>query len=134
MSGIKFNSDMYEYQRCLRVAGGRFDIPFGVDEFMPAGLACGATSAVGSTYNYAAPLYLQMMESFKRGDHADVAACMDKVIGIIRVLVEYGGVAAGKVAMQLHDIDAGDPRRPLRPMTQAQKQDALDKFRKANFI
>ncbi|MGN5173691.1 dihydrodipicolinate synthase family protein [Aeromonas sp. 102P] len=135
LSGIKFNSsDMYEYQRCLRVAGGRFDIPFGVDEFMPAGLACGATSAVGSTYNYAAPLYLQMMESFKRGDHADVAACMDKVIGIIRVLVEYGGVAAGKVAMQLHDIDAGDPRRPLRPMTQAQKQDALDKFRKANFI
>ena len=34
---------------------------------------------------------------------------MDKVIAIIRVLVEYGGVAAGKVAMQLHGIDVGDP-------------------------
>ncbi|AKM48520.1 4-hydroxy-tetrahydrodipicolinate synthase/N-acetylneuraminate lyase [Edwardsiella anguillarum] len=135
LSGMKFNaSDMYEYQRCLRVENGRFDIPFGVDEFMPAGLACGATSAVGSTYNYAAPLYLRLMESFHRGDMQDVARCMDKVIAIIRVLVEYGGVAAGKVAMQLHGIDVGDPRRPLRPMTTQQKADALAKFRAAEFL
>nr|UCQ32136.1 dihydrodipicolinate synthase family protein [Edwardsiella piscicida] len=135
LSGMKFNaSDMYEYQRCLRVENGRFDIPFGVDEFMPAGLACGATSAVGSTYNYAAPLYLRLMESFRRGDMQDVARCMDKVIAIIRVLVEYGGVAAGKVAMQLHGIDVGDPRRPSRPMTAQQKADALAKFRAAEFL
>ncbi|ARD40591.1 N-acetylneuraminate lyase [Edwardsiella ictaluri] len=135
LSGMKFNaSDMYEYQRCLRVENGRFDIPFGVDEFMPAGLACGATSAVGSTYNYAAPLYLSLIESFRRGDMQDVAQCMDKVIAIIRVLVEYGGVAAGKVAMQLHGIDVGDPRRPLRPMTTQQKADALAKFRAAEFL
>lgn len=135
LSGMKFNaSDMYEYQRCLRVENGSFDIPFGVDEFMPAGLACGATSAVGSTYNYAAPLYLRLIESFRRGDMQDVAQCMDKVIAIIRVLVEYGGVAAGKVAMQLHGIDVGDPRRPLRPMTTQQKADALAKFRAAEFL
>ena len=114
LSGMKFNSaDMYEFQRCLRVNNRQFDIPFGVDEFLPAGLACGAVGAVGSTYNYAAPLYHRLIESFNRGDHQDVAACMDKVIAIIRILVQYGGVAAGKLAMQLHDIDVGDPRRPL---------------------
>lgn len=135
LSGMKFNSsDMYEYQRCLRVNNGRFDIPFGVDEFLPAGLACGAIGAVGSTYNYAAPLYHRLIDSFNQGNHADVAACMDKVIAIIRVLVQYGGVAAGKMAMQLHGIDVGDPRRPLRPMTAEQKQDALAKFRAAEFI
>ena len=43
LSGMKFNSaDMYEFQRCLRVNNRQFDIPFGVDEFLPAGLACGA--------------------------------------------------------------------------------------------
>ncbi|EEG86342.1 dihydrodipicolinate synthetase family [Proteus penneri ATCC 35198] len=63
LSGMKFNSpDMYEFQRCLRVDGGKYDVPFGVDEFIPAGLACGALSAVGSTYNYAAPLYLEIIE------------------------------------------------------------------------
>lgn len=135
LSGMKFNSsDMYEFQRCLRVNNGQFDIPFGVDEFLPAGLACGAIGAVGSTYNYAAPLYLRLIDSFNRGNHQDVAACMDKVIAIIRVLVQYGGVAAGKLAMQLHGIDVGDPRRPLRPMTAEQKQDALAKFRAAEFM
>lgn len=135
LAGMKFNSgDMYEYQRCLRVNNGQFDMPFGVDEFLPAGLACGAVGAVGSTYNYAAPLYLRLIESFKRGDQQDVALCMDKVIAIIRVLVQYGGVAAGKVAMQLYGIDVGDPRRPLRPMTQQQKQDALQAFRSADFL
>ena len=135
LSGMKFNSaDMYEFQRCLRVNNRQFDIPFGVDEFLPAGLACGAVGAVGSTYNYAAPLYHRLIESFNRGDHQDVAACMDKVIAIIRILVQYGGVAAGKLAMQLHDIDVGAPRRPLRPMTSEQKRVALEAFRAADFI
>lgn len=135
LTGMKFNSsDMYEYQRCLRVNNGQFDIPFGVDEFLPAGLACGAIGAVGSTYNYAAPLYQRLIASFNRGDMKDVAACMDKVIAIIRVLVQYGGVAAGKVAMQLHGIDAGNPRSPLRPMTAEQKKAALEAFAAADFI
>lgn len=135
LSGMKFNSpDMYEFQRCLRVDGGKYDIPFGVDEFIPAGLACGALSAVGSTYNYAAPLYLEIIDKFNNGDYKGIPACMDKVIAIIRVLVEYGGVAAGKVAMQLHGIDVGDPRRPLRPLTAAQKTDALTKFKAAGFL
>ena len=135
LSGMKFNSaDMYEFQRCLRVNNRQFDIPFGVDEFLPAGLACGAVGAVGSTYNYAAPLYHRLIESFNRGDHQDVAACMDKVIAIIRILVQYGGVAAGKLAMQLHGIDVGDPRRPLRPMASEQKRVALEAFRAADFI
>lgn len=135
LSGAKFNHvDLYEYQRCVRVANGKYDIPFGVDEFLPAGLAVGAVGAVGSTYNYAAPLYLEIIEAFNRGDQAKVTALMDKVIAIIRVLVEYGGVAAGKVAMQLHGIDAGNPRTPIRSLTDAQKADVLAKMRDAGFM
>ncbi|MGF1751109.1 dihydrodipicolinate synthase family protein [Vibrio cionasavignyae] len=135
LSGAKFNhSDLYEYQRCVRVAGGKFDVPFGVDEFLPAGLAVGAVSAVGSTYNYAAPLYLAIIEAFNRGDQAQVSALMDKVIAIIRVLVEYGGVAAGKAAMALHGIDVGDPRLPIRALTTTQKADVIAKMRDADFL
>lgn len=135
LSGAKFNNaDLYEYQRCIRVAGGKFDIPFGVDEFLPAGLAVGAVGAVGSTYNYAAPVYLEIIEAFNQGDIVKVLSLMDKVIALIRVLVEYGGVAAGKAAMQLHGIDAGDPRSPLRPLTSAQKADVLAKMRDADFL
>ncbi|EAQ51729.1 dihydrodipicolinate synthase family protein [Vibrio sp. MED222] len=135
LSGAKFNNvDLYEYQRCVRVANGKFDIPFGVDEFLPAGLAVGAVSAVGSTYNYAAPLYLKIIEAFNKGDQVQVVALMDKVIALIRVLVEYGGVAAGKAAMELHGIDAGNPRSPIRPLTAVQKADVVAKMRDADFL
>ncbi|MER0397145.1 N-acetylneuraminate lyase [Vibrio vulnificus] len=135
LSGAKFNNvDLYEYQRALRVANGKFDIPFGVDEFLPAGLAVGAIGAVGSTYNYAAPLYLKIIEAFNQGKHSEVQALMDKVIALIRVLVEYGGVAAGKAAMQLHSIDAGDPRLPIRALTAQQKADVVAKMRDADFL
>lgn len=133
--GLKFNcGDLYEYQRCLRACDGKFDIPFGVDEFLPGALAVGAIGAVGSTYNYAAPHFNQIIENFHNGKHADVITGMDNVISLIRVLVEYGGVAAGKAAMALHDIDAGDPRLPLKALTLEQKQDVVNKMRDADFI
>lgn len=135
LAGIKFNHmDLYEYQRCVRVCDGKFDIPFGVDEMLPAGLAVGAIGAVGSTYNYAAPLYLDLIDAYNCGDHETVAALMNKVIALIRVLVEYGGVAAGKAAMALHGIDLGDPRLPIRALTVEQKDDVVAKMRAAGFM
>ena len=135
LAGIKFNhSDLYEFQRCVRVCDGKFDIPFGVDEFLPGGLAVGAVGAVGSTYNYAAPLYLDIMDAFNKGDLATVNKLMDKVIALIRVLVEYGGVAAGKAAMKLHDIDVGAPRSPIRALNDTQIQDVLSKMEAADFM
>jgi len=119
---------------CTRVCGGKFDIPFGVDEFLPGGLAVGAIGAVGSTYNYAAPLYLDIIDAFNKGDQATVAALMDKVIGIIRPLVQYGGVAAGKAAMQLHGIDVGDPRLPIRALSATEKEEVVVKMKAAGFM
>jgi N-acetylneuraminate lyase len=135
LAGIKFNHvDLYEYQRCIRVCDGKFDIPFGVDEFLPGGLAVGAIGAVGSTYNYAAPLYVDIIEAFNNGDQATVSALMDKVIGIIRPLVQYGGVAAGKAAMQLHGIDVGDPRLPIRALSAKEKEEVVAKMKDAGFM
>ena len=135
LAGIKFNHvDLYEYQRCMRVCDGKYDLPFGVDEFLPGGLAVGAIGAVGSTYNYAAPLYLDIIEAFTKGDQERVTALMDKVIGIIRPLVQYGGVAAGKAAMLLHGIDVGNPRLPIRSLNDNEKDDVLAKMKAAGFL
>lgn len=135
LAGIKFNHvDLYEFQRCKRACDGKFDIPFGVDEFLPGGLAVGAIGAVGSTYNYAASLYLDIIDAFKRGDQETVTTLMDKVIGIIRPLVQYGGVAAGKAAMQLHGIDVGNPRLPIRALSEQEKQDVVTQMSLAGFM
>lgn len=134
LSGLKFNSgDLYEYQRCLRACDGKFDIPWGVDEFLPGALAVGAKSAVGSTYNYAAKHFNSIIEAFEAGQHDVVISKMDNVIALIRVLVEFGGVSAGKAAMALHDIDAGDARLPLLPLTPEQKEIVVRKMNDAGF-
>ena len=135
LSGLKFNSgDLYEYQRCLRACDGKFDVPFGVDEFLPGALAVGARSAVGSTYNYAAPHFNSIIDAFNNGDQEAVFNKMTNVIELIRVLVDFGGVAAGKVAMELHDINAGDPRLPLMPLSAEQKTTVVERMRAAGFI
>src|SRR5262249_39706172 len=71
LAGLKFtNSDRRAYRRCLHAGGGRFDLPWGYDEMLLAALAVGAKGAVGSTYNYAAPLYRRVMAAFAAGDLA----------------------------------------------------------------
>ncbi len=53
LTGIKFtNSDLAQLLACLRHSEGAFDILYGNDESLLAGLALGARGAVGSTYNY----------------------------------------------------------------------------------
>lgn len=135
LTGIKFNHvDLYEYQRCLRVREGKFDMPFGVDEFLPAGLASGAIGAVGSTYNYAGPLYMDIIEAFKKGEQTTVNSLMDKVVKLIRPLVQYGGVAAGKAAMLLHGIDVGDPRLPIKALSKQEKEDVVKQMKNSGFL
>jgi N-acetylneuraminate lyase len=71
LAGIKFTSpDLMAYQRCLRSHGGRFDMLWGVDEYLLAFVALGGEGAVGSSYNFAAPVYLRMIAAFEDGDLA----------------------------------------------------------------
>ena len=69
LAGIKFtNEDLMDYAACVRFDEGRFDILFGRDEILLAGLVLGAKGAIGSTYNYMAQIYHMLIEAFGRGD------------------------------------------------------------------
>ena len=129
LAGIKFNyPDLYMYQRCIRACDGKFDIPGGVDEWFSGALASGCLSAVGSTYNYAAPLYYGLWDAFNAGKQADVEKAMAKVVQIVDVLNIYGGVAAGKAMMMYHGLDVGNPRPPVDAITEAQKEDCVKRL------
>lgn len=131
LAGIKFNyPDLYMFQRCLRACGGKYDITWGIDEWFAGALACGAQSAIGSTYNYAAPLYYKIWEAYKKGDQAGVDAGMAKVCDIVDILVQYGGVVGGKAMMAYHGLDMGGVRPPLTCLTEAQKADCVMRLKK----
>lgn len=118
LAGVKYaHEDLADFALCCGFDGGRFDMLFGRDEMLLAGLATGAKGAVGSTYNYAAPLYLEILDAFDRGDLEKARALQRRAAEIVRVLLRYGGgPAPGKAIMKLAGLDCGPCRLPLVPV------------------
>ncbi len=129
LAGVKFNSgDLFEYQKAIAIEDGRFDIPFGSDESLLGALAVGSTSAIGSTYNYVAPLYLALWEAFDAGDMNLARAYSAKAVAMIKILVEYGVMASGKAIMQQRGVRCGDPRLPISPLAENSRLEMLEKL------
>jgi len=119
LHGIKFtNNDLMSLQECLALQ--EFDIVFGYDELLLAGLALGVKGAVGSTYNFAAPIYLEIFDAFERGDLDTARRAQLESVRMIRILQELGFSRASKAMMRLIGVDCGPVRLPLRPMLDAE--------------
>jgi N-acetylneuraminate lyase len=118
LHGVKFTrSDTMLLQSCLAAADGRFDILFGHDESLLTGLALGVHGAIGSTYNYLAPLYLKLIEAFDRGDLQTARQLQWQSVQLVQVLRKYGGIRTGKAIMSLSGIDCGPVLPPLQAMS-----------------
>lgn len=113
LAGLKFtNADLMSYQLCLRAGGGRFDVPYGTDEWLLAALALGARGAVGSTYNFAAPIYHRLIAAFQAGDLAAAREEQFKSVQLVRLLAGFGFMGAAKVVMAMLGISVGPARLP----------------------
>ncbi len=111
LAGIKFtNPDLMAYQFCLRA--GEWDVPFGVDEHMLGALAMGARGAVGSGFNFAAPIYHRLLAAFERGDLS--AAREEQFCGVrlIQLFACLGYMGAAKAVMNMLGVDVGPARLP----------------------
>jgi len=118
LAGVKFtHENLMDFGRAAEVNGGKYELLFGRDEILLSGLALGAKGAVGSTYNFAAPLYLRIIDAFNRGDIASARKDQSRAMDFIEVLNRHGGMAAGKSAMKLIGVDCGPMRLPLRALT-----------------
>ena len=134
LAGIKFNyPDLYMYQRCIKCLGGKYDITWGIDEWFAGAVALGAKSAIGSTYNYSAGIYYKIWDAVKKGDLKTSEKYMKKVCDIVDILVEYGGVAAGKAMCAVWGVDLGTVRVPLKALTDAEKKTIVSRLKKIGY-
>ena len=97
-----------------------YDILFGCDEALLAGLALGARCAVGSSYNFAAPLYRRIVSAYNAGDLDVARAEQYRSVRMIQVLQGYGYSAAAKAVMALIGVDCGPVRTPQKPLSEDQ--------------
>lgn len=121
LAGVKFTyEDLMDFGLCLRLAGGRFNMLFGRDEILLAALALGARGAIGTNYNYAAPLFARVMRAFDAGDLAAARDHQHRAMRMISVLHAFGGLPAAKAVMRMLGIDCGPVRAPLQNLSEQQ--------------
>ncbi|HAI14509.1 MAG TPA: dihydrodipicolinate synthetase [Phycisphaerales bacterium] len=117
-AGIKFtHEDLYDFGRCVDAAEGRYKMLFGRDEILLSALPLQPSGAVGSTYNFAAPLYLNMIHAYEQGDIQHAQKLQRKVREMIKLLHRYDGLVGGKAIMKIMGMDCGPVRLPLEPLS-----------------
>jgi N-acetylneuraminate lyase len=120
-AGIKYtHEDFMDFLSCLHFQNGKYDMLWGRDENMLPALSLGAKGAVGSTFNYAAPLYYNLIDCFNKGRMEEARSLQQKSIDMIELLGKYGGIATGKAYMKLIGYDCGEFRLPVKNMTKEQ--------------
>lgn len=137
LAGIKYTSpDLYDLTRCTRFGQGRFDVLAGLDETMLGALSVANSQGfIGGTFNYIAPVYVQLIEAFRAGDIDRARQLQEHSQDIIDVLVRYrGNMVAGKHIMRLVGLDLGEGRNPLPKLTPQQSADMAAELDRAGFF
>jgi len=118
LAGIKYTAPtLHECQACLNFEGGRYDILYGTDEMLLSALAVGAKGAIGSTYSFAAPLYIKVMEHFKAGQLKEARQMQLALVQMVRCFVKYPPIPAQRAIMKMLGWDLGPCRLPLSSLS-----------------
>jgi len=127
LAGIKFTSPAFdELLACLQFQSGALEIFSGFDEMLLPALAVGVRGAVGSTYNFAAPVYGRILDAVARRDLDEARLWQSRAVAMIRCVVKHNGLAGQKAVMKMLGYDCGPTRLPLSQLD----DDQFDSMRK----
>ena len=107
---------------------------FGSDEILMAALSLGADGAVGSTYNYAAPLYSRLIAAYKAGDISAARKEQVRSQEMVSFLLKYGGIPTGKAMMKIIGLDCGGVRSPLKDLSKEQYDELANGLKQIGFF
>ena len=79
-------------------------------------LLLGAHGAIGSSYNFATPLYRRLIQAFQEGDLSLARRLQYASSRMVSHLSEKGYLSATKQLMRIHGWDLGPTRPPLTPL------------------
>lgn len=136
LAGIKYTyEDLMDFHLCQSFEGGRFDMLFGRDELLLCGLVFGAKGAVGSTYNFAAPLYNRLIDEFNLGHLKKACALQRQSMEMIKIIMSAGGsfLPAAKALMKRIGIDCGPVRLPLANLAEQPYESMIRRLEQIEF-
>ena len=129
LRGLKFShDDLVDLQGCINADGGAYDVLFGFDEALLAGLGFGVSGAVGGTYNFSAPLYQRLMRAAAESDMATARSAQFLATEMVKILAALGFTAASKAVMSFIGVDCGPVRPPLHNLAPVKLHALYDKL------
>ena len=122
--GVKYTNPDREQLRSILAADDAPDMLWGCDEELYDGLKLGCKGAVGSSYNFAAPIYHRVMEAFQEGNLDETRLWQKRSWKMIEAIAAHGYMHSAKAIMSWVGVDCG-PARPPLPRSKESDQNTL---------
>ncbi len=133
--GVKSNNtDLDILRQSMAIQDGKYDILFGVDEMLTDGLEAGCKGAVGSTYNFAAPIYHKLMECHANGDQKQARELQLFSRQFIDIIATYDFLPAAKSLMKYFGVDCGPARPPYKQLSESEIESLQNELESINFF
>jgi len=131
-AGIKFtNEDLRDFSLCQQINNARFDLLWAVDDAMTAAMSVGCQGFIGSTFNYGAAKYLEVIETFNNAQIAASAKAQLEMNKIVDVLINspLPAIATQRILIAEAGLDCSTGNAPSiyenYPVLRQQVIDAL---------
>ena len=113
LAGVKYsNPDLGTYLLGKQLDGGRFDMPWGIDEYYLSALVMGAKGGVGSTYNFAPGPVQRILAAYPKGELASCHVEQARVMRLVRIVSKRGYMGCAKALMSHLGVPVGPARLP----------------------
>ncbi len=118
-AGYKYSSlDLETLQRAQSV-DPTAKVFYGSDQVLMAAWVLGVRAAVGSTYNFAAPLYRRILDACERGDFETARHEQALSVRMVDIMQRTGFLGTSKLLMKHLGVDCGAVRAPLTNIDEA---------------
>jgi len=112
----------------------KYDVLFGFDELLLPALSVGAKGAIGSTYTFSAPLFLNVIELFRQNNIEAALRQHSFLVEMIRIFARYPAIPAQKAIMKMLGWDMGPCRLPLLALSNEQYSRLYSELDKISFF
>jgi len=131
--GLK-DSSKGNFKRYIEAAEEGFYVMAGSANFFLDVLIAGGYGGVLSLANVFPDACAKLYKIFKDGKLEEAKKLNDKLVSLNKEVSGSYGVAGVKAAMDLAGFTGGDPRRPIKALTESQKDDLKKKLVEKGFI
>lgn len=127
LAGIKYSSyNLFDMRNIIELAPERLSVLSGFDEVCVAALTMGAHGAIGTTYNVLPATFAALYRAMQAGALDEARELQFRANRVLRALLSAPLIAGIKALLSARGIACGAPRRPQRPLADAERGRLLD--------